>query len=526
MGAKHSTNPKNKKIQENKKNEELKIKNDKVKNNIFLNSLTENEKILISKIPKLNKTYVCSCCKEIPLITIKNILNKFCFIKQCSKNKIIINEIDKLLNSSLKLIDITISKNKKFDLLPFESQGEFENFKKVAQSYFNIKDYILEMNNGDTKNNLVFSFFENLLSIGLYGTNTKFEYLNSVAIKEFKKEKFNFYNKIYRLHNGRKFYLKTTKELSLPKSELVVFCPGFYAIKSNYKVKIIKGSIEEIEISSKYNYGLKNVKIYDMEYKGFSGIIREITCLNKDKDIYLLRDNSILLAQFNGTIFDFKTLHPATDDYEIINIRELRKCIKKYSKNSDNSLQFMLIGRNIIKLCEYSNESGFSILIKINYGNKNNNIGYGIKCNSFVIKNKSTLISREYGIYLLDLYNFQINAFIELKYNINNYFIKINDYKVLYGGNAVINIKNFDIKFLSFGPNFSTSVCKIDNNLIFNSGDMLCFVDINTKKIFSIPHCLLNSNKIFHINDKEFGIFYEQSGIKDKYFIDIYTFIN
>ena len=39
-----------------------------IKSSISFNSLTEEDKQLLSKVPKLNKTYVC-CHNEIPLIT-------------------------------------------------------------------------------------------------------------------------------------------------------------------------------------------------------------------------------------------------------------------------------------------------------------------------------------------------------------------------------------------------------------------------------------------------------------------------
>lgn len=56
---------------------------------------------------------------------------------------------------------------------------------KVYKSFLNIKDKIKEYNINDTKNNKIFTLFENLLYVGFNGLGTKFEFENSIAIKEF-----------------------------------------------------------------------------------------------------------------------------------------------------------------------------------------------------------------------------------------------------------------------------------------------------------------------------------------------------
>ena len=61
-------------------------------------------------------------------------------------------------------------------------------------------------NFGETKNNELFSLFEDLLQIGLYGFGTYYEYQNSIIIKEFLMEKFKIFNKIQVLTNGLKLF--------------------------------------------------------------------------------------------------------------------------------------------------------------------------------------------------------------------------------------------------------------------------------------------------------------------------------
>jgi hypothetical protein len=397
---------------------------------------------------------------------------------------------------------------------------DFNKYRKVIQSYLNIRDKISELNYNKPENNFVFTFFENLLSIGLYGNKTKNEFLNSIVIEEFTDKKFAYYNKIYEMQNGRKFYLKKTVSSPLNRSELVILDKNFYAIKTSERVKIIKGSIQNITYSG--NNKSEEIKIYDIKRNhGFKGLLQEIICI--DNDMYLLRDNSLILAKYNEEKFEFKIL---LEKFNILNMRELGKGIKKHSKNDEiDAVQFLLIQDKLIHLCEYSNNSGFSFLKKCIYCFTKDVPDYKIKCNSFMFNECICIINRENGIYLLDLFTFQINTFIESDCYYKNTIFKLNDYEILQGQSSIININDFTVERYNFGADGGTSICVIDNHYIYSLADYLEFVDIKTKKYFNIPFHLNNSSKIFNINEKEFGVFYEKRENGCTY-IDIFEFIN
>ena len=71
-------------------------------------------------------------------------------------------------------------KNTSDDLLPFETLDDFYEFLKVVIKYKDLKEKISFYNLGDTNKNKIFSFFEFILSVGLYGFGTLYEYLNAL----------------------------------------------------------------------------------------------------------------------------------------------------------------------------------------------------------------------------------------------------------------------------------------------------------------------------------------------------------
>ena len=478
---------------------------------ISLKDLTKEEKEVISKIPKLNKIIICRCCGKIPLINVITSLNQIYFKIECKKNYSI-SELNGLMRSSFELIDPKIQQNKNEDLLPFESKEDFIKFKDVAVSYLNLKDKISELNYGDSKKNLAFTFFENLLSIGLYGNQTKYEYLNSIVIGGFTESKFFYYNKIYQLPNGgKKFILKKNIECSFNQCELIKFDTDCYAIKSSNYIKIINGSIES------NIHGRREIDRFDGQ--GIKGIIREVIYICEDK--YLIRDGSLILAEKKGKKYECETLLNKIED--IIHMRELKYRIKKFSKN-ENTFQFLLFSKEDIFLYEYSKESGCNLLKQSKYNNNQNN--YNLKCNSFTLPNNNILITRDKSICLFNLNYFEIIATFEANTPFTNDFIRINDSKILCGEKTVIDIKNFHIDYLNFGPNQLTSVNIINNNYIYNIGNSLCCRDMDNKKEIYIPHHSINSDKIFSINQNEFCVFYSKYGNNHSTFLDIYSFLD
>ena len=214
-------------------------KNSFQKKGLEINNLTDKDKEIINKIPFIEYTYICKYCKKIPKIEIvyteekpdilynksflsnKKRIQKINF-KECKYSTTLNafqnyddNETDffgleKVSLDKLKsenFMDI----NKQKDLinpekyLNFENMNKFNEYLNVYKSYLNIKGQIKEYNLGDSKNNKIFTLFENLLYIGFNGLGTKYEYENSIVIKEFTFDKFICYNKELPIKNELHF---------------------------------------------------------------------------------------------------------------------------------------------------------------------------------------------------------------------------------------------------------------------------------------------------------------------------------
>jgi len=73
----------------------------------------------------------------------------------------------------------------------------------VVIKYKDLKTKISLYNYGNTEKNYVFTFFEYLLNMGLYGFGTLFEYLNALSISDFLKfEIIEQYNYGIKMKNG------------------------------------------------------------------------------------------------------------------------------------------------------------------------------------------------------------------------------------------------------------------------------------------------------------------------------------
>ena len=97
----------------------------------------------------------------------------------------------------MDLIDIKDDSNNINDkndlILPFKYLNNLTDFYIYALLYYKTKDKIKEFNFGETKNNMAFTLFENLLSNALYNKNEKESdvYLNNLS--KFNKAKPNFF---------------------------------------------------------------------------------------------------------------------------------------------------------------------------------------------------------------------------------------------------------------------------------------------------------------------------------------------
>ena len=93
------------------------------------------------------------------------------------------------------------------DLLPFESLNDFYEYLKVAIKFLDMKKIIEFYNYGDSKKNKCFTFFELLLSQGLYGFSTLYEYQNALSIYNFLNfEDLKQYNTGFDMINGDIIY--------------------------------------------------------------------------------------------------------------------------------------------------------------------------------------------------------------------------------------------------------------------------------------------------------------------------------
>ena len=204
-------------------------KNSFQKKGLEINNLSKEDKEIINKIPHIEYTYICKYCKKIPKIEIiynekeTNILfNKYFLankkfiekinFKEC-KHSTTLNafqdyddndtdffglekvSLDKLKSENFMNINKTKDLINPEKYLNFENMNKFNEYLNVYKSFLNIKDQIKEYNLGDTKNNKIFTLFENLLYIGFNGLGTKYEFENSIVIKEFTFDKFICYNK-------------------------------------------------------------------------------------------------------------------------------------------------------------------------------------------------------------------------------------------------------------------------------------------------------------------------------------------
>jgi len=206
-------------VLEEKENENNNFgKNEFILKNIYLKSLSQEDQNIINSIPYIDSTFICVYCKKITKIDIKYDKSEghiiALYFNECGK-KI---KLDDNNNFGLKKISLqTLYKENYMNIntnkilkneqnLPFETIDELNEYLKVYKSYLNLKEEMKKYNFGDTKNNELFSLFEDLLQIGLYGFGTYNEYKNSIIIKEFLMEKFKIFNKIQVLTNGLKLF--------------------------------------------------------------------------------------------------------------------------------------------------------------------------------------------------------------------------------------------------------------------------------------------------------------------------------
>ena len=315
--------------------------------NIDLKLLSEEDQNIINSIPYIDFTYVCIYCKKIPKLDIKydkeeGHIKSLC-LKECGEmikldnsksnepgahlkldvnnnfglKKIPIETLYKENYMSININKILKDKNK----LPFETINDLNEYLKVYKSYLNLKEEMKKYNYGETKSNELFSLFEDLLHIGLYGFGTHNEYKNSIIIKEFLMEKFKIFNKIQVLTNGLKlfrlnyFTFKKTANVTFLKKDMIAL--KYYNKDYNNKFCVLKfdlnnDNISESNIYEKYSK-FHSYKDIPLEFrKNF------ILCNEKidfDKIFYFGKNEYIVVPKketktlykfyFNENIFEY-----------------------------------------------------------------------------------------------------------------------------------------------------------------------------------------------------------------------------
>ena len=321
-------------IENENKNENNNFEKEFIPKNIDLKLLSQKNQNLIYNIPYIDFTYICIYCRKIPRLNIeydkKEGHIKTLFLNECgakikldnSKNNLGLKKTP--LDTLYKFNFMNISNNKILkneSKLPFETINELNEYLKVYKSYLNLREEMKKYNFGETKNNELFSLFEDLLQIGLYGFGTYNEYKNSIIIKEFLMEKFKIFNKIQVLTNGLKlfrlnyFTFKKTANVTFLKKDMIAL--KYYNKDYNNKFCVLKfdlnnDNISESNIYEKYSK-FHSYKDIPLEFrKNF------ILCNEKidfDKIFYFGKNEYIVVPKketktlykfyFNENIFEY-----------------------------------------------------------------------------------------------------------------------------------------------------------------------------------------------------------------------------
>jgi len=223
---------KKKKKKKNNYNNRKIIDNRILKRNVRKSDLTQEELDILKCLSKPEKVYRCGYCPGFPLISFsivkdrrykserKEIVELTLLEHNWDKKKdeyISHRFVDDKFTTAIdtyyydyfekyemkKIFKEKYVKNTSDALLPFENLDDFHEYLKVVIKYIDLKEKIILYNYGNTKRNEVFTFFEYLLNIGLYGFGTLYEYLNALSISDFLKfEILEQYNCGLKMKNG------------------------------------------------------------------------------------------------------------------------------------------------------------------------------------------------------------------------------------------------------------------------------------------------------------------------------------
>lgn len=316
------------KVKEKEKNNYInmkKIDNRFLKRNVKKSDLTIEELEILECLSKPKEAYCCNWCPGFPLISFsivkdprdvgntKDMIELTLLDHNFGKKKgeyISHRFRDDKLNTVLKRSSYSYIEeysikyifkekykiNPSDDLLPFENLNEFHEYLKVVIKYRDLKNKISLYNYGNTKQNYVFTFFEYLLNMGLYGFGTLYEYLNALSISDYLKfEILEQYNCGIKMKNGD-FIFETGKSILLLKQVTNIIKVNdnnlcAFIIDTNYRFTDYKNPscgifLRKIDTNTSYHTGLLNT----FEIQNFGIFLRRIKSYsNCFQFIYKLR---------------------------------------------------------------------------------------------------------------------------------------------------------------------------------------------------------------------------------------------
>ena len=543
-----------------KKNENNNFKKEFIPKNIDLKLLSQEDQNIINNIPHIDFTYICIYCHKIPQLDIKydkdeGHIKSLC-LQECG-NKIKLDnsksndplalKLDINNNFGLKKISLetlykenymNINNNiilKNENKLPFETINELHEYLKVYKSYLNLREEMKKYNFGETKNNELFSLFEDLLYIGLYGFGTYNEYKNSIIIKEFLLEKFKIFNKIQVLTNGLKLY--RLNYVTFKKTANVIpLKDNIIALKYHNKDYNNKFCVLKFELNNNNSFDSNIYQKYFIfdSYKDIPLELRKnfILCnerLEFDKIFYFGKNEYLVQPENQKILYKF---------YYDENINEY--LYKKFNINIEGDISniFVLDNNDIVVITfshvyiftiDYGSNLLFCIkqFLDLNYPYQRPTL-LKMKNGNFIINFPKKLVyfSKSYEIITI----FKI-IYIKTQFKTQFYdMIKLNNENIIFGNMGKsyhLNVKTFDFSFFEISEYASFGIN--DNILGKANSDSFSLFDYKLNKSiyienFGDPYYWMNSR--FILLDRSKNIFGFISNNYSNTFMKIYQIKN
>lgn len=531
-------------------------KNSFTKKGVDINLLSEEYKKIIKQIPSIDFTYICKKCKNIPKINIEyckyknnnltsgEYIGKILF-NECNYS-ITLNE-DNIDNNELNLEKVSLTKlkeenymninqwrNNNDNFINFESLDNLNQYIKVYYDYLNIKAIIESYNLHDTKNDKIFTLFENLLLIGFYGYGTIYEYENSIVIKQFSLDKFYMYAKEYflrfnKLVNINTINIKNTDVIHIDGDENLYALIPYYKDNINYRGCFI----------SKY----ENFLDKSFDAKKCIDYCHKINSIPKEKkknilfreedeyleDIISLGENKYLIRKERRKFFNVRFDDSRVYTY-IFDDQKNEYIIEKIKFDNDKDIEIEKI--NLFKKNKILVETAYNLYI-YEFNNENNNVKFKL-IKKFEItsdekfrdmRGKKSLIEANNGdiiyyypskLVVISTITYQIKTIIKLNGHI---FLEQISKNLL----CIDDIWKFDFSSLCLDINKIKliRVNSIDKKNSYYLNNNICLekrsnnfyiLDLKLKKIIisrQIDDINIKNTKVFIFNKKEniFGIF-------------------